>query len=138
MIGVSTERRFQVIIGSELIAFFHILVILLWDVVSYKFPLTLEKMIFSSKGYKLSSNIFRILRLVFAQWAGVEKQFNSEILNRFFKNKNKEIYFITCLSISFHLPKSGGTVAKNLPANTGHIRDTSSIPVRKIPWSRKW
>ena len=29
-------------------------------------------------------------------------------------------------------------VVKNLPANAGDARDTGSIPVEKIPWSRKW
>ena len=29
-------------------------------------------------------------------------------------------------------------VVKNPPANVGDIRDTGFVPVRKIPWSRKW
>ena len=29
-------------------------------------------------------------------------------------------------------------MVKNLPANAGDLRDTGSIPVRKIPWRRKW
>ena len=29
-------------------------------------------------------------------------------------------------------------VVKNLPVNAGDIRDASSVPDWKIPWSRKW
>ena len=29
-------------------------------------------------------------------------------------------------------------MVKNLPANAGDIRDSVLIPVRKIPWSKKW
>ena len=32
----------------------------------------------------------------------------------------------------------GGGEIKNLPANEKDARDVSSIPVGKIPWSRKW
>ena len=32
----------------------------------------------------------------------------------------------------------GGTVVKNLPANSGNSRDGFNHWVRKIPWSRKW
>ena len=32
----------------------------------------------------------------------------------------------------------GGTVVKNLPANSGNPRDWFDHWVRKIPWSRKW
>ena len=32
----------------------------------------------------------------------------------------------------------GGTVVKNLPATAGDTRVSGLIPVRKIPWRRKW
>jgi len=32
----------------------------------------------------------------------------------------------------------GGAVVKNLPANAGDARDTGSVWVGKIPWSRNW
>ena len=33
---------------------------------------------------------------------------------------------------------NGGAVVKNPPANATDTEDSSSISVRKIPWSRKW
>ena len=45
-----------------------------------------------------------------------------------------DLVSIYCMSnICWGFP--GGSVVKNLPANAG---DMSVIPVRKIPWRRKW
>ena len=32
----------------------------------------------------------------------------------------------------------GDAVVKNPPANAGDVRDMNLIPVRKMPWKRKW
>ena len=46
-------------------------------------------------------------------------------------------YFIITINGEWGFPD--GSVVKNLPANTGDIKDTSSIPESgKMPWRRKW